>query len=101
MTKQIEFLLAVLCLAVSLTAPALAEDDHHRAYRLRQQARVLPLEQILDRLRLDPGSRILELEAETKHGQPVYEIEILRPDGRVRKVTVDAVSGIEIRRQDD
>lgn len=81
------WLLAGLCL------PALADEDHLTAYRLRQQADIQPLEQILERLGLDPASRVLEVEAEFEDGRNLYEIKYLTPDGRVHEVKVDAKSG--------
>ncbi len=90
MIRRTALVLGLLC---SVAVADDEESDHGRAYRLRQQSAVLPLEEILGRLQLAPGSRILEIEGETKHGRYLYEIELLGPDGRVREIKVDATDG--------
>lgn len=90
-----------LALAVGMTAgTGIADDDHEEALRLREQAEILPLEQILQRLGLGPDARILEIETEIEHGRYLYEIEYLTADGRVYEALVDARSG-EILEQDE
>jgi len=73
--------------------PVMADEDHHTAYRLRQQANILPLEEILERLGLASDHRILEIETEFEEGRNLYEIEYLTPDGHVQEIKVDAASG--------
>jgi uncharacterized membrane protein YkoI len=68
-------------------------DDYEQAYRLRERREILPLEELLRRHDLGPGSRILEIEIEFEHGHPLYEIEYLDGSGRIREVLIDARTG--------
>jgi uncharacterized membrane protein YkoI len=76
------------------------ESDHHRAYRLRHQAAIMPLVQILERLQLPRDCRILEVEQEQEAGRYLYEIEYLTVDGLVHEITVDAVTGKTLTTED-
>ncbi|HFD81187.1 MAG TPA: hypothetical protein ENK05_12470 [Gammaproteobacteria bacterium] len=54
---------------------------------------LLPLQEVIRRLQLPAGTRILEVEKE-RHGQRLlYEIELLGRDGRVYERLVDARTG--------
>lgn len=68
-----------------------ARFGHDEGCRLRRQADIPPLEQILERV--PAGARLLELETEREHGELVYDIEYLTDEGVVRKVYLDAASG--------
>jgi len=68
-------------------------EDYEEAYRLRERQEILPLEELLRRQDLGPGTRILEIETEFEKGRPVYEIEYLDSSGRVREVVIDARNG--------
>lgn len=93
-------LMAGVLLALLAGGAALAGDDHDEALRLREDRSVLPLEELLRRLDLGPGARILELESEREHGRHFYEIEYVTGGGRVREVLIDAATG-EILEHDD
>ncbi len=54
---------------------------------------VLTLHQLLERISLPSGSRILEIELESHDGALFYEIEFLTPEGAVRALLVDPRSG--------
>lgn len=73
-------------------APALAGDraDHDRARQAVQSGQVLPLRTVLERLEREAPGQVLEVELEHEHGQWVYEIKVLQPDGRVVKLLLDA-----------
>ncbi|ROR34640.1 peptidase YpeB-like protein [Inmirania thermothiophila] len=77
----------------ALAAAAGGGGDHERARRLRESGRVLSLERIMARIPPHLAGRILELELEDEDGRPVYEVEVLGKDGRVRKLLLDAASG--------
>jgi uncharacterized membrane protein YkoI len=74
-------------------------DDHEHVYRARQDAEILPLETILERLNLPAGTRLLEVEYEREHGIDIYEIEYLTPDGEIFEVEVDAATGRILKRE--
>lgn len=86
-------LLLPLILALAAAGLSVADDDHDRALRLRERREILPLEELLLRLDLGQGARILEIESEMEQGDPVYEIEYVDGSGRIREVLIDAKSG--------
>ena len=47
-----------------------------------------------------PGE-VLEVEFEAEHGTHVYEFKILRSDGKVQEVEVDAATGKITKIEDD
>lgn len=91
----------VLTLAIGLVTlgSAADDDDHDRARALREDDRVLPLAEILERIAEKVPGRLLEAEFEEEHGRYVYELEILGPDGAVHEVLVDAASGVLLSRE--
>jgi uncharacterized membrane protein YkoI len=95
--------LTLLLLLLALPAIAGArdgghDDDHDRVFRARQDAAILPLETILERLNLGPRARLLEVEYESEDGVDVYEIEYLTGNGEIREVEVDAATGRILKR---
>lgn len=72
-------------------------DDHHDHDRAREAllaGRVLPLEDIVAKVKHDfPGS-ILDVEFEDEHGRLIYEIKTITTDGRVLKLKYDATTGL-------
>lgn len=86
---------------LSLLVVGARGDDYEEAYRLRERAEILPLEQLLRGLNLGPDARILEIESEREHGRHVYEIEYLDRGGRVRKALIDAGSGEVLSDRED
>lgn len=94
-TPFISTLLAAV-FAVTLPMLAIAEDDHEQARRLVESGDILPLETILEWHQSTAPGEILEIEFETEHGQPVYEIEWLNKDGQVIEWLIDARSGKRI-----
>jgi uncharacterized membrane protein YkoI len=84
-----------LACAMLWTAPAGADDDVDLARRLREQGRILPLEQLLTRAQaLRPGIPVeVELHAEDDRNAYVYEIEMLDRNGDVWSITFDAETG--------
>lgn len=76
---------------------AAAGNDHDRARKAVEAGEVLPLRTILDRVeRTHPGQVIdVELEREHEDGRErwIYEIKLLRSDGALIKLKVDARDG--------
>lgn len=83
-------LTSLLITCASLVA---AGNDHNEAKRLLDSGDILPLESILEKVRTIHQGKILEVEFETEHGQNIYEIELLTPDGNVLELKIDATSG--------
>ena len=97
MRKPAAFLM-LGALAGLFAGGGMADSDHEEAYRLRQEADILPLERIFDSAGLGADARILEVEAEFEEGRSVYEIEYVTRDGRIMEVVVDARTGVVLER---
>jgi uncharacterized membrane protein YkoI len=97
--------LAVVAVAALTLAPANAvagHDDHVEARILLRRGEILPLSRILDVVhRRVPGDVIeVELGRSHHHGWE-YEIKVLTAEGRVRKVKVNAGTGVIRKIEDD
>lgn len=106
-TAPLVLLLAVatgMLLAVAPTARAghHDRDDHIEARQLLQQGKILPLSRILEKVHARlPGDVIeVELEHGSHHGWE-YEVKVLTADGRVRKVKLNAGTGVVRKIEDD
>jgi uncharacterized membrane protein YkoI len=87
-------------LALAASAPALADSvSPDRVRALVARGEILPLEEILKRNEANAAGRIIEIELETKRGGYVYEIKVLRPDGRYRELKIDARTGALLGRE--
>ena len=83
-----------ILLVCALAAPAVADDDdHEEAWRLREAGTIMPLEQLLERVREEHPGRVIGVELEYEDGRRVYEIELLDERGRVRELLFDAADG--------
>lgn len=71
---------------------ATASDDHELARELRAGGEILPLAAVLERPELR-NMRVIEAELDREHGRTVYELEVLRDDGRVYERYFDARTG--------
>jgi uncharacterized membrane protein YkoI len=81
----------LLALLVSLgTAHASDDDDHERAHRAVQAGEVMPLEQVLPRIAKDHPGQVLKIELEREDGLWTYEVKLLRADGQLVKLLLDA-----------
>ena len=98
------FLILIALIAAVAGAPRAAvgdDSDHDLARRLLKQGRILPLAEIVDKVRSEVPGEMLEVEFETDNGAYIYELKILRPDGRVQEIEVEAASGKIIKIEDD
>ncbi len=95
--------------ALALPTDALARQgrgrgrggDHDEAREAVERGEALPLSEILAIVRrVEPGE-VIEVELEQDHGRLAYEIEVLTPRGRVRKVTLDARTGAVLETEDE
>jgi uncharacterized membrane protein YkoI len=89
-------------LVAAAAVPALADDDHVTARKLRQSGQIMPLEKIIERARAEKPGDVLETEFDRKNGRYVYEVEIVDEAGQVWEIKLDASTGalIEIERDD-
>jgi uncharacterized membrane protein YkoI len=91
-----------LVVGLSIGTTALADNlNPDRVRALVERGEILPLEEILKRNQLETSGRIIEIEIEIeqKRGAYVYEIKVLRPDGRYREIKVDARTGVVVRQE--
>lgn len=98
-------MLRTVCTIASLiwvmaAGPGLADSvSPDRIRALVERGEILPLEEILKRNELQIVGRIIEIELEKKNGGYLYEIKILRPDGRYRELKIDARTGAIVRKE--
>lgn len=86
--------LAVACLFACMhSSRADDEMDTAEITRLHQAGEILPLEQILERVRTRQSGAIIEVELERKRGQYVYEVDIVDDQGRKRELMFSAKTG--------
>lgn len=94
-------LLAAMLLTVWPASVVLADDDDHIiAHKLLSEGRIKPLVELMDVVRAQFPGQILEVEFETDDGIYAYEFKLLRPDGKVQSVELDAATG-QVRKVED
>ena len=94
-------LIALIAAVAGAPRGALGDDsDHDLARRLLEQGRILPLAEIVDKVRSEIPGEMLEVEFETDDGAYIYELKILGPDGRVQEIEVEAASGKIVKIED-
>jgi uncharacterized membrane protein YkoI len=97
MRRLIVGLSALIILAA---APAWADGlSAERVRALVASGEILALEEILKRNESTLGGRIIEIEIEQKRTGYVYEIKVLRADGRYRELKIDARTGTLLREE--
>lgn len=98
-------LAAALAAAIGATtllpSPAAAGDDSRigEIRRLREEGKVLPMEEILARSRQAQPGQVVEVELDDEDGRYVYEVKIIDDADRVHKLELDAASG-EVRKRE-
>ena len=76
--------------------------DYQEAKELRQQGKILSLQEILGRVAKEHPGQVIETELEREDGVYIYELEILTEQGRVMEIEVDAGSGeiLKVKEED-
>lgn len=86
----------LLFASVPRTGPVAAHETDHGYDEALETGQIVPLDQLMERIRRDFPGRILRVEVEHEsHGGPsawVYEVKMLTPDGHVLKLEFDAGS---------
>lgn len=86
--------LGAMVLAMTLVAgPGYGDDDHARARAARQAGEIRPLAEVMAAVKRDMAGDVIEVELEREHGRWIYEVKILTPDGVIRRLDYDALSG--------
>lgn len=89
-------------MALAPATAALAEDDDHVAAReALRRGEILPLTRILAiAQRAEPGD-VIEVELDRHREGWRYKVKVLTPAGRVRKLRIDARTGVVLEVKDD
>jgi uncharacterized membrane protein YkoI len=90
-------------LVIALTAGAARADDvgPEVAKRLLSEGRIKPLSEIISGVQAKVPGEVLEVQLELDDGIYVYELKLLRPNGKVQEVEADAASGSILKIEDD
>ncbi len=85
----ISVLIAAALTLAAFGLPARADDPRHNPRQSAEAGEIVPLEQLLARIRRDYGGRVLkvELEGEDREDEArwVYEVKVLTPEGNVQQ----------------
>lgn len=76
-------------------------DDHNLAHRLVAEGKIRELSAIMEEVAVQVPGKMLEVEFENDDGVYKYELKILRPEGKVQEVEVDATTGVILKIEDD
>ncbi len=91
--------LLLLLLTCSVSARDLSQDE---ALRLREQGRIIPLEQVLSLIaQRHPQASLLEVELEEDDDIYIYEVELATGEGLVRELEIDASTGKILKDEED
>jgi uncharacterized membrane protein YkoI len=92
-----------LALLATLAAASARADDvgPDVARRLLSEGRIRPLAEIIETVKAHVPGETMEVELELEDGVYVYDLKLLRPDGRVQEVEADAASGRILKIEDD
>ncbi len=97
--KSLTRVLLFLVFAGSVNARDLSQDE---ALRLREQGRIIPLEQLLSLVDArHPHASLLEVELEEDDDIYIYEVELATRDGVVRELEIDATTGKILKDEED
>ena len=93
--------LSLLACAAALSAGSVqADSDHDQARAALVAGEILPLPAILEQVaRAHPGS-VLEVELERQRGRWIYKLKLLKPDGSLLRLAVDARDGTILKKRE-
>ena len=101
-SRQTWSLLLATGLLLFGTGSGLAEDDDHElARRALEEGRVLPLAEILAKMKPDVPGKVIEVVLEVDDGTLVYDLKVLSPKGRLQEMKVDAATGKILKMEND
>jgi len=90
--RLIQTLLLLACIGL---APVQADGrkDHEVARQALMAGEILPLRQVLERIEREHRGEVLEVELEHEDNRWIYEVKMLRRDGGINKLLIDARDG--------
>ncbi len=78
------------------------DDDHIEAHKLLQRGAILPMSRILEIVHGRVPGDVIEVELDHSHHHGwEYEVKVLTHDGKVRKVKLNAGTGVVRKIEDD
>lgn len=100
--KLSSILFALVAGVASVTAlPAWAEDRPRadEVRKLREEGKILPMEEILSRSRTAQPGQVVEVELERGGNRYTYEVKLIDDANRVHKLELDAATGEVLNRK--
>jgi len=67
--------------------------EHSQAKELREEGKILPLQEILKKVSEKYPGQVIETELEHRSGRYFYELEVVDDNGKVTEIEMDAGSG--------
>ena len=95
------FLLLAAVLVLATRGAHAGDDDHLLAKRALEEGRVLPLADILGKVKAEIPGKVIEVELEVEDGILVYDLKVLAKNGRLKEIEVDAATGKILKVEDD
>ncbi|MCO5107089.1 MAG: PepSY domain-containing protein [Burkholderiaceae bacterium] len=84
---------------VALPATSAERVRHQEVRQLRESGKILPMEDILGRVRAAQPGQIVEVELEREDGRYVYDVRVIDDADKMHKLELDAGSGEVLRRK--
>ena len=78
---------------------SLADEEHEQARALMTSGEILPLEQVLMKVKDGRNWRLLEAELEKEDSIWIYEFELVDEQGQVHELEVDARNGTTLKEE--
>lgn len=90
--RQLSLFLLSACIGI---APVQADSrqDHEVARRALEAGEILSLRQVLSSIEREHRGEVLEVELEHEDQRWIYEVKMLRRDGGINKLIIDARDG--------
>lgn len=90
--RQLRLLLLSACIGIA-PVQAGSRQDHEVARRALEAGEILSLRQVLSRIEREHRGEVLEVELEHEDQRWIYEVKMLRRDGGINKLLIDARDG--------
>jgi hypothetical protein len=90
--RLLRMLLLSACIGFS-PVQADSRQDHEVARRALAAGEILSLRQVLERIEREHRGEVLEVELEQEDRRWIYEVKMLRRDGGINKLKIDARDG--------
>ncbi|MFT4257864.1 MAG: PepSY domain-containing protein [Pseudoxanthomonas sp.] len=94
-----------LLIPVSAVLAGKHDHDHVEVRELLRRGEILPLAKVLEAVTVKVPGDVIEVELDREDanegGGWEYKVKVLTPDGRVRKITLDARTGAVLKVKDD